>query len=161
MAVLTPCRQCHRRDDCEVKARTQKALRGLAITKATVKCAIPASDFPPGSVVDVRAFQIVESDRYEHEYRKEAVIRRGVVSKWRENKATVILDPGQEIEKTDGDKIAFLKLPSDRLTQSGEQRVELCPCGLSRARCDAATFPHLPKGAEWFCRERALKEAMQ
>lgn len=152
MTSLTPCRRCHRRNDCETRAATLRAIRGMNITKANLRCRIPEQDFPPGSVVDVKAFEL--GDGWQDGYRKADTVRRGIVCRWRQGRATVVLNADQEIEVPDGEPIGFLKAEPDRLTRVDEPVQELCRCGnLTKARCEAKQYPTLKNGSDWLCYE--------
>lgn len=151
MTALRPCRRCHRRETCPVRADTLKSLRGLSITLANLRCGIPKEDFPIGSTVSVKAFEIVENDREDQV--KVDVFKIGVVRSWRNNKANVVLNAGQEIEKIyDGGKIGYLSVETDRLTRVDAPIVELCGCGIAQERCENSDYPPVRNG-EWNCWE--------
>ena len=156
MTHLWPCRRCHRRDTCERRAELLGKLRGAGITKANVRCAIPQSDFPPGSTVDVLAFEIdVGSDG--DEFAKLETVRRGIVRSWRLGKASVVLNPGQEIigpHHDEGCGISYLKVESDRMTRIDVPIVELCRCGISTERCEEGQRPMVRNG-KWHCADEA------
>lgn len=150
MTVLHPCHNCHRKADCSIRAKTLAALKGLSITKATLQCRLPQKDFPPGAVVEVKAFELVDAGYAEESYRKSATTRRGIVMRWHERKAIVALDSDMEIENPDDGAIAILKVSSERLTSTGFPPVELCSCGLSQERCDAGDYPSV-RGGKFQC----------
>ncbi|MGO4337799.1 hypothetical protein AB4037_23060 [Labrys sp. KB_33_2] len=154
MTVLHPCHNCHRKADCSIRTKTLAALKGLSITKATLQCRLPQKDFPPGAVVEVKAFDLVEkswSRPDDDPFEKRAITRRGVIRSWHQRKATVVLDKDQEIEKGfDDGAIGYLKVPSQRLTATGLPPVELCSCGLSQARCAAGDYPSV-RGGKFQC----------
>lgn len=163
MVSLNPCRRCHRRGDCQKRTATLATLKGTGITKANLKCSIPAEDFPVGAAVTVKAFELVESGSWEPTYDQVECVRQGVVSNWRSGKATVALDDGQEITQPHKLPIYFLHAEPDRLTRIGGDLVAMCQCGrLPAARCDAGQFPKREAGAEWWCErteaERPAKE---
>lgn len=151
MTVLHPCHNCHRKADCSIRKKTLAALKGLSITKATLQCRVPQKDFPPGAVVEVKAFDMVpEPDEFTG-YRKREVARRGVIRSWHERKANVVLDSDQEIEKGfEEGAIGYLKVPSERLIATGLPPVELCACGLSQERCEAGDYPSV-RGGKFRC----------
>ncbi|MGJ4855568.1 hypothetical protein ACN6KF_001514 [Labrys sp. La1] len=152
MTVLHPCHNCHRKTDCSIRAKTLAALKGLSITKATLQCRLPQKDFPPGAVVEVKAFDLVEkpwSRPDDDPYEKRAITKRAIVKSWLHRKATVVLE--QDIEQPDDlGGIGILKVPSERLTATGLPPVELCSCGLSQARCDAGDYPSV-RGGKFQC----------
>jgi hypothetical protein len=154
MTVLHPCLHCHRRDGCGIRTGLVTRLKGSGITKATVKCKIPEQDFPPGSVVMVQAFEIVENqaDYAGPDFFKQRTDRRGVVRGWRSRLCQVILDKDAEIEQLSGNPIAYLKVPSDHLTLLAEPVRELCACGLDAERCENSDYPSVREG-EWRCKE--------
>lgn len=142
MTILHPCHNCHRKTDCGIRAKTLASIKGLGLTKANLKCRIPEEDFPPGSVVNVSAFEIDEDDD-----NKTPITRRGIVRSWRERKAVVVLDKDQEIEKPyNGGNIGYLKVTSDRLATTGMPPVNLCACGLSEERCIDNDYPSTRDG---------------
>jgi hypothetical protein len=151
MTVLQPCFHCHRAADCETKRSTLARLRGLAITKASVRCRIPKDDFPSGTVVDVKAFEIEPefSNKFE-------VVKRGVVSRWHNGKVSVVLDKAQEIEVFESHKIGYLHVTTDRLTKIGDDVRELCKCGLTQERCENRDYPSTRTG-QWECFQAVLE----
>lgn len=155
MTSLSPCRRCHRRLDCEIRARTLAALRGLGITKANLRCTLPEQDFPVGSRVYVRAFELIEGGHWDDGWRRNDVVRAGTVTGWRNKKATVCLDAGQEIafpESQGRPPIYFLHAEPDRLAKADESATALCRCGvLPKARCEAGQFPTDRHNNRWGC----------
>jgi hypothetical protein len=149
MTVLHPCLHCHRRPDCEIKARTLTLLKGSGITKANLKCSVPEKDFPPGSVVMVKAFELVEDCE---DFTPTPTSRRAVVRQWRNRLASVVLEKDQEIAQPSSNPIAYLKVPSDRLTLVDEPVRVLCRCGLDAVRCESNDYPSVRNG-EWYCQE--------
>lgn len=158
MTALHPCLHCHRKADCPIKKTTLERLRGLGITNANLRCAIPCGDFPIGTTVDVKAFEFVDaaSGPDGPDLRKRAVVRRGVVSRWNKNKATIVLNKDQEIEQFDKPPIGCLKVETDRLTRIDVPIADLCRCGLTGERCENRDLPSV-RGGEWFCWEEALE----
>ncbi len=159
MVSLTPCRRCHRRADCAIKQKHVDLLRGSAITKANVRCVIPEADFPPGTPVLVKAFEMQHDgylDEGGEDYIKVKVERAGIVTGWKKKgkKATVVLDVGAEIRpasKNQDECIAHLHAEPDRLTRTGDP-VDMCECGgLPKARCASRQFPYLRGGSDWTC----------
>lgn len=148
MTLLHPCLHCHRKADCPIKAATSAKLRGLNITKATLRCAIPKEDFPVGAVVDVAAFEILEDG--DGNTGKSSIVRRGVISSWHKGKATVVLYRDQEIAVADENAIGYLKVATDRLSRVDAPIVELCTCGLDVKRCDNSDYPSIRTG-DWSC----------
>lgn len=54
MTTLLPCIGCIARNDCDIKRAAIKALRGVPITSAKIRCRLPFTrDFPPGTRVSV------------------------------------------------------------------------------------------------------------
>lgn len=54
MTVFRPCFGCTARADCDIKKGVVKALRGIPVTSAKIKCDLPFTrDFPPGTRVAV------------------------------------------------------------------------------------------------------------
>lgn len=153
MTVLHPCLHCHRKSDCQIKIDTLAGLKGLRISKANLRCKIPRQDFPIGASVTVQAFELFDCGYSDAEsYRKSAITRRGVVSAWKGNKATVVLDKDEEIETPDGN-IAHLHAEPDRLARIDAPLVEMCSCGgLSKARCEANDHPSLRNDGAWYCK---------
>lgn len=152
MTSLAPCRRCHRRETCQIKVSTLAGLKGLRISKATLRCKIPQEDFPIGARVSVQAFELLDAGYYEESYRKSAVSVVGIVTAWKGGKATVVLDKDQQIEAVEGNYIGHLKAEPDRLLRQPGSIVEMCVCGgLSRARCDAKDHPSLRDGKKWNC----------
>ncbi len=155
MTSLSPCRRCHRRADCEIRERTLASLRGLGITKANLRCAIPEHDFPVGSHVRVQAFELVEGGYWDEGWRRNDIVRLGTVTGWHGKKATVCLDMGQEIALPEAEgrpPIFFLHAEPDRLTLSDDTVVALCRCGsLPKSRCEAGEFPADRHGNPWGC----------
>lgn len=151
MTVLQPCLHCHRSADCETKRSTLARLRGLSITKANVRCRVPKEDFPEGSVVDVKAFEI--DTEYSNKFH---VVKRGVIARWRSGKVSIVLDKTQEIETPDGHNIGYLHVTTDRLTKVEGATRELCKCGLTQERCENRDYPSIRTG-EWSCFEQILE----
>ena len=127
MTVLHPCLHCHRKSDCQIKRDMHVRLRGSGVTKATLRCKVPESDFPPGSIVSVRAFEMRWDEDGYRDITSVAVDRLGVIRQWRAGKAWVVLNSDQEIQKLDdpNDKIGLLHCTSDRLTRIGDHIISL------------------------------------
>lgn len=153
MTVLSPCRRCHRRADCAIKRAALAALKGTKITKANLLCKIPEQDFPVGTAVQVKAFDLRDLGDEVEQYDKTAITVRGIVSRWRNGKATVALDKDQEITQPNNGPIGILKVEPDRLSLvEGASASEMCNCGLvTKARCAARDFPSLREGADFNC----------
>lgn len=57
MTAFRPCFGCIARNDCEIKKSAVKALRGIPITLAKIKCDLPWTEhFPPGTRALVRVW---------------------------------------------------------------------------------------------------------
>ena len=151
MTVFHPCHNCHRKAGCEILVAKRKAIRGLGITKANVKCKIPERDFPPGSIVDVKAFEI----DYELQ-NKHAITVRGVVRAWKSGKASITIKKDDEIVTLDGHAIGNLRVTSERMKATDLPPVTLCPCGLSQERCENSDYPSIKSG-EWVCQEQMMR----
>lgn len=162
MTVLHPCLHCHRKADCQIKRDALIRIRGLGLTKATLRCKIPEQDFPAGSRVSVRTFILNYGQYADSGPVAVRTDRIGAVAHWRNRKATVVLDKDQEIESLDDDdvRIGVVKVPSDRLTRLDEVTKEMCDCGLlTLDRCHKADFPMIKGSKEFYCdREQAQRE---
>lgn len=155
MAILHPCLHCHRKHNCEKRQQTLKSIRGLGVTKASIRCRVPQDDYPAGTVVAVEAFEI-DDDGACYTQRKYTVTKRGVVARWRNGKATVALDKAEEISVPDGGhNIGYLHLTPDRLTKIDGSIREICKCGLTQERCDNRDYPSIRNG-EWSCFQEVL-----
>lgn len=161
MTTFWPCRRCNHRETCLRLKDMRKQLRGAGITKANVKCSVPASDFPPGATVDVQAFEMTEGGGTYDSYglEKTAIVRRGVVREWTRGYAAVVLNADQEIRKFDStDSIGYLKkVEPDRLTRVDVPIAKLCSCGLTAERCENGDHPSIRDG-KWACAERLAEE---
>lgn len=161
MTSLTPCRRCHRRETCQKRADTLASLRGLGITRANVRCTIPEEDFPVGTAVTVKAFELTFGGWHDDGWRKSDTVRRGTVVGWSDKKATVVLDQDQEIAIPDRETpISYLRAEPDRLTAIPDApKADLCECGnLTKDRCEAKDFPMRRDGSDWFCQRIAYDE---
>jgi|JI6StandDraft_1071083.scaffolds.fasta_scaffold183376_3 hypothetical protein len=147
MTVLFPCHRCARKGDCEKRAGLREKLRGAAVTKANVKCAIPKADFPIGAPVAVRTFTIEDE-------RKTGISCRGVVMRHRAGRFLILLNVGEEVGLEDR-PISIIGAHHDQLSlvEGQEAPVELCECGLTDDRCkDKALRPQFRNGP-WSCRQ--------
>lgn len=152
MTVLHPCLHCHRKEICEIKRDALKQIRGIGITKAKLRCKLPEQDFPPGSIVSVRAFELRPGGYWDEDAVKSVVHRLGIVHSWRNGEALVVLNKDQEIRKffDETDCIGLLRATSDRLTRIGDALIDLCSCGLSADRCADGDMPSIRIG-HWVC----------
>jgi hypothetical protein len=74
MTTFRPCIGCTARKDCEIKKGAVKALRGVPITSAKIKCSLPFTEhFPPGTRVKVMVWDArderVSSSQYDYDSR--------------------------------------------------------------------------------------------
>lgn len=155
MTVLSPCRRCARKGDCERLADLRKSLRGAGITKANVRCGIPKADFPVGQPVVVRCFTLDYGEFADSGYRRVNVARHGVVRSHRAGKFRVLLNVGEEVGAPGEDDmpISIVTAYHDQLALVEEQEapVKLCDCGLTEDRCGELAYrPHLRSGP-WQC----------
>lgn len=155
MTVLSPCRRCARKGTCERLADLRKSLRGSGVTKASVKCGIPATDFPVGQPVAVRCFDLDYGGHNSEDFCRVNVTREGVVMNYRAGKFRVLLNVGQEVGAPEDGTIAILGVYPDQLSriEGKDTPVELCGCGLTQDRCEDRTkLPRIRDG-DWQCWE--------
>lgn len=63
MTAYRPCNGCTARNDCDVKRSVMKALKGVPITSAKIRCDLPFTKyFPPGTRVEVMIWDADDFD---------------------------------------------------------------------------------------------------
>lgn len=140
MTAIRPCRHCHRSKSCPEKKDKQKALRGLGLTLADFRCALPFLDFRPGERVSAELDDYWELECGYHESTRRMV--NGTVLRWKERQRKVLVQFDEEIGTAKGDEaIRILAMWPNRLTKLDELPRELCPCGFGQKADGGCDLP--------------------
>jgi hypothetical protein len=134
MTVLHPCLGCTVRDDCGIKRETLIAMRGHAVTAATIRCDLPFNVyFPPGTRCKTLVWDHAEEDEPSRTWAAGTVIKRSTNKR---DKLLIHLDT--PIKSRKGEDIHFsTAYPKDlqRLDEPRRNLCETCSWPLSGIRC--------------------------
>jgi hypothetical protein len=135
MTAFRPCFGCVARNDCEIKKGAVKALRGIPITLAKIKCDLPWTEhFPPGTRALVKAWDHREmtTDRWGDPCAVERMVPATVVGKSTKKPGKLLLHLDTPVQSASETEIKFRAAWPKEIQKLDEPRAPFC------SRCSRA-----------------------
>lgn len=129
MTAFRPCFGCTARNDCEIKKAAVKALRGIPITLAKIKCDLPWTEhFPPGTRALVKVWDFREvTESYDGEYSaEETMVPATVIGKSSKKAGKLLLHLDTKIISRNDTEIEFRAAWPKEIQRLDEPRAPLC-----------------------------------
>lgn len=130
MTTFRPCFGCTARNDCEIKKGAVKALRGIPVTSAKIKCDLPFTRyFPPGTRALVMTWDHSDPVVVEDEYRsrgRAAMSPATVVGRSTKKPGKVLLHLDSKVMSVQQTDIEFVTAWPKDLQKLDEPRADFC-----------------------------------
>lgn len=130
MTVFRPCFGCTVRNDCEIKKSAVKALRGIPVTSAKIKCDLPWTEhFPPGTRALVKVWDHNDVHHSTEDYGSdvsEKMVPATVVGKSSKKPGKLLLHLDTKVLSRNEQEIEFRAAWPKEIQKLDEPRAAFC-----------------------------------